>query len=174
MKNFACVVIFFSILFNSSNIKANEKIFFVDSIFILNNSLAGKSINNQLKNLNAKNAKNFKKNQSDLKLEESKLFSQKNVLEVNQYMQKVDAFKIKVNKFNQNKKSTLDEFNKKKRDAELVLSNMLAIVLSDYAKKESVSLILPKQSILIGKNELDITSTIKNNLDLKIKNVNIK
>ncbi len=174
MKNFAFVVIFFSILFNSSNIKANEKILFVDSIFILNNSLAGKSINNQLKNLNAKNAKNFKKNQSDLKLEESKLFSQKNVLEVNQYMKKVDAFKIKVNKFNQNKKSTLDEFNKKKRDAELVLSNMLAIVLSDYAKKESVSLILPKQSILIGKNELDITSTIKNNLDLKIKNVNIK
>ena len=174
MKIFALVVIFFSILLNPNNIKANETILFVDSVLILNNSLAAKSINNQLKILNTKNIKYFKKIENDLKLEESKLLSQKNVLEVNQYMKKVNDFKIKVNKFNENKKSTIVEFNKKKKDAELALSNMLANVLSNYAKKESVSLILPKQSILLGKNELDITDTIKNNLDLKIKTINIK
>ena len=52
MKIFALVVIFFSILLNPNNIKANETILFVDSVLILNNSLAGKSINNQLKILN--------------------------------------------------------------------------------------------------------------------------
>tara|TARA_B100000795_G_scaffold269018_1_gene257237 strand:- start:1397 stop:1921 length:525 start_codon:yes stop_codon:yes gene_type:complete len=174
MKNLAFVIFFFSFLLNPNYIKANEAILFVDSVLILNNSLAGKSINNQLKTLNTKNIKYFKKIENDLKLEESKLLSQKNVLEVNQYMKKVDDFKIKVNKFNENKKNTIVEFNKKKKDVELVLSNMLANVLSDYAKKESVSLILPKQSILLGKNELDITETIKNNLDLKIKTINIK
>ena len=76
-----------------------------------------------------------KKNQSDLKLEESKLFSQKNVLEVNQYMKKVDAFKIKVNKFNQNKKSTLDEFNKKKRDFFIVTDTPYLLSLRYIADK---------------------------------------
>ena len=71
---------FFIILLNSNYIKAKEVILFVDSVFILNTSLAGKSINNQLKEINAINVKRFEKTENDLKLKESQLLSQKNIL----------------------------------------------------------------------------------------------
>ena len=89
-------------------------------------------------------------------------------------MKKVSDFKIEVKEFNNKKKNTVIEFNKKKKDAELALSNILSTVLSEYAEKNSISLILPKQSILLGKKELDITETIKTTLNLKIKTMNIK
>lgn len=165
---------FFIILYNSNYIKAKEVILFVDSVLILNTSLVGKSINNQLKEINSTNVKRFEKTENDLKLKESQLLSQKNILIESEYMEKVSDFKIKVKEFNNNKKNAVIEFNKKKREAELALSNILTDVLSDYAKKNSISLILSKQSILLGKNESDITETIINTLNLKIKTINIK
>lgn len=168
------VIFFFIILLNSNYIKAKEVILYVDSVYILNTSLVGKSINNQLKEINATNIKRFKKTENDLKLKESQLLSQKNILIESEYIEKVSDFKIKVKEFNNKKKNAVIEFNKKKKEAELALSNILTNVLSDYAKKNSISLILPKQSILLGKNELDITETIINTLNLKIKTINIK
>ena len=165
---------FFIILYNYNYIKAKEVILFVDSVLILNTSLVGKSINNQLKEINSTNVKRFEKTENDLKLKESQLLSQKNILIESEYMEKVSDFKIKVKEFNNNKKNAVIEFNKKKREAELALSNILTDVLSDYAKKNSISLILSKQSILLGKNESDITETIINTLNLKIKTINIK
>jgi Skp family chaperone for outer membrane proteins len=168
------IFFFFIILYNSNYIKAKEVILFVDSVLILNTSLVGKSINNQLKEINSTNVKRFEKTENDLKLKESQLLSQKNILIESEYMEKVSDFKIKVKEFNNNKKNAVIEFNKKKREAELALSNILTDVLSDYAKKNSISLILSKQSILLGKNESDITETIINTLNLKIKTINIK
>ena len=89
-------------------------------------------------------------------------------------MEKVSNFKITVKEFNNEKKNAVIEFNKKKREAELALSNTLTDVLSDYAKKNSISLILPKRSILLGKSELDITEVIINTLNTKIKTIDIK
>tara|TARA_B110000027_G_scaffold132116_1_gene157649 strand:+ start:1110 stop:1634 length:525 start_codon:yes stop_codon:yes gene_type:complete len=174
MKFFFFTFFFISILLNSNDIKAKETILFVDSVFILNTSLAGKSINNQLKKINTENVKKFKMIQNDLKLKESQLLSQKNILVENEYIKKVSDFKIEVKEFNNKKKNTVIEFNKKKKEAELALSNILSTVLSEYAEKNSISLILPKQSILLGKKELDITETIKTTLNLKIKTINIK
>ena len=165
---------FFITLLNSNYIKAKEVILYVDSISILNNSLAGKSINNQLKEINTTNVKKFKKIENDLKLKESQLLSQKNILVESEYMEKVSNFKITVKEFNNEKKNAVIEFNKKKREAELALSNTLTDVLSDYAKKNSISLILPKRSILLGKSELDITEVIINTLNTKIKTIDIK
>ena len=165
---------FFITLLNSNYIKAKEAILYVDSISILNNSLAGKSINNQLKEINTTNVKKFKKIENDLKLKESQLLSQKNILVESEYMEKVSNFKITVKEFNNEKKNAVIEFNKKKREAELALSNTLTDVLSDYAKKNSISLILPKRSILLGKSELDITEVIINTLNTKIKTIDIK
>ena len=107
MKFFFFTFFFISILLNSNDIKAKETILFVDSVFILNTSLAGESINNQLKKINTENLKKFKKIQNDLKLKESQLLSQKNILVENEYIKKVSDFKIEVKEFNNKKKIQL-------------------------------------------------------------------
>ena len=48
------------------------------------------------------------------------------------------------------------------------------IILSEYATKNSISLILNKQTIAVGKKELEITNEIKENLNKKIKKIKIE
>ena len=54
---------FIVIIFQSNLTMANQSILYMDMNFLLNNSLAGKSIVTQLKNLNETNLKKFKKNE---------------------------------------------------------------------------------------------------------------
>ena len=70
-------LIFFLILFNTTLTNANDKIYYLDMDFLINNSLAGKSINKQIEQKNQNNIKTFKKKEQDLKKEETKLITQK-------------------------------------------------------------------------------------------------
>ena len=45
--------------------------------------------------------------------------------------------------------------------------------LSKYAEENSISLILNKQIIAVGKKELEITNMIKKKLDEKLKSIEI-
>jgi Skp family chaperone for outer membrane proteins len=51
---------------------ANENMFHIDIDYIMNNSIAGKSIITQLDNINKKNLSELKKIEDDLKKEEKK------------------------------------------------------------------------------------------------------
>ena len=46
-------------------------------------------------------------------------------------------------------------------------------ILMDYSSEKSISFILPKQSIIIGKSELDITKDIVVILNKKIKSIKL-
>ena len=46
-------------------------------------------------------------------------------------------------------------------------------ILVDYSSDNSISFILPKQSIIIGKSEFDITKNIIEVLDKKIKSIKL-
>ena len=50
----------------------------------------------------------------------------------------------------------------------------LTPILADYAEKQSISFILPKQNIVIGKSELDLTNNIIIILNKKIKTIKLK
>ena len=84
----------FSILLTNSVFSA-EKILHIDINFLMNNSLAGKSIKLQIEKINNSNTKNFKKLQTNLKNEESKLISQKDILNESDYLVKLNEFKKK-------------------------------------------------------------------------------
>ena len=46
-------------------------------------------------------------------------------------------------------------------------------ILADYSKENSISLVLRKKNIIIGKNELDITDDIIQLLNNKIKEIKL-
>ena len=46
-------------------------------------------------------------------------------------------------------------------------------ILSEYSNKNSISLILQKKNLIIGKNDLDITKDIIEILNKKIKSIKI-
>ena len=73
-----------------------------------------------------------------------------------------------------NKKEIINQIARLKNVAQRSLTESLTPILADYAKKNSISYIIPKQSIIIGKKELDITSSILEILNSKIKSIELQ
>jgi outer membrane protein len=162
------------ILLQFNNVYSNEKIFYIDMDFIMNNSLAGKSIMKQIKKKNALNIKNFTKQEETLKKEENTLISQKNVLDKKKFEEQVNSFKNKVSSYKSNRTKIANELSEKLTNAQKKLKNTLTPILANYSAQNSISFIIPKKNIIIGKTELDLTNTILKLLDSKVKSIEIK
>ena len=172
-KFFEYILILFILLqFNTAY--SNEKIFYIDMDFIMNNSLAGKSIMKQMDKKKALNIKNFMKQEETLKKEENKLISQKNVLDKKKFEEQVNAFQNKVSGYKSNRNKIVNEFSKQLTNAQKKLTNTLTPILANYSAQNSISFIIPKKNIIIGKTELDLTNTILKLLDSKVKSIEIK
>ena len=70
-------------------------------------------------------------------------------------------------------KKNKDNLNKKKIEGTNVILNTLKPILSEYSEKNSISMVLQKQNVIIGKKELDITNDIILILNEKIKKIDI-
>jgi len=162
------------ILLQFNNVYSNEKIFYIDMDFIMNNSLAGKSIMKQIKKKNALNIKNFTKQEETLKKEENTLISQKNVLDKKKFEEQVNSFKNKVSSYKSNRTKIANELSEKLTNAQKKLKNTLTPILANYSAQNSISFIIPKKNIIIGKTELDLTNTILKLLESKVKRIEIK
>ena len=164
------LVIFLSI---SSLVKAEQKTVYIDIDSIMKNSLAGKSISKQLEKINQSNLINFKKSEDDLRSEEKQIVSQKNVLSETEYSKKVSLLRKKISDYNENKKKIVNSLNKKQITAQASLINSLTPILADYSKENSITMIISKKNIIMGKNELDITKDILKIVDNKIKKIDL-
>ena len=61
----------------------------------------------------------------------------------------------------------------KDESAKLILKNINEII-SEYSEKNSISIIVEKKSIIIGKSELNITDDILELLNKKIKKIDLQ
>ena len=138
---------------------------------IFGKSLVGKSLNEKIKSLDQNNKKELKKIEDQIKLEDEKINSQKNILSETELKNKISE----LNKMIQKYKNISDEKNKNlkkiKIDSSKIILKNLNPILSEYSKKNSISLVLQKKDIIIGINELNITDDIIEILDKKIKKI---
>ncbi|MDB9832043.1 OmpH family outer membrane protein [Candidatus Pelagibacter sp.] len=165
---------FFISIFYSSFAYSSEKIYYLDMDYLMNNSQAGKSIITQLEKKRELNLVSFSKTEKDLKEEEAKIISQKNILNQTEFEKKVQLFNQKVSTYRKKRNDTITDLSKKRVEAQKVLLNTLTPILADYSQKNSISYIIPKQNIIIGKSDLDITKIILEILDSKVKNIKLK
>ena len=173
MTNFIkYLIIIFYILFNNVAL-SQENIYYVDMDSIMNNSLAGKSIIKQLENENKSFSNSFKKTEENLKKDKTKLISQKNILEKKEFDEKVILFQKKVTEYRNERQTILNNFSSKKNNAQKVLIEKLIPILAEYSESNSISMILPKQNIIIGKSNLDLTKTVINILNEKVKSIKL-
>jgi Skp family chaperone for outer membrane proteins len=61
-----------------------------------------------------------------------------------------------------------------KIDVRVDFSNKLNKILQDYAKNNSIQMIIDKKNILIGKNDLDVTQDILDLFNKKVKEIKSK
>ena len=154
---FISFILVFFIIFNVS---AEDKIAFIDLNYIYANSKIGKKIIKETqakqKNLN----KEFQDFQKKLDKEKEKLLAQKNVLSEEEFKKKLKDLETNLQNYNQiiaKKNKDLLEFQKKNKNE---FANTLKSTLEIYSKDNSISIILRKENLLIGKSNLDVTKDI--------------
>ena len=161
-------IISLSLFFLNINISKAENIAFIDLNKIFDNSDAGKKIIKQVKDKQKKNSNELKKLQEKFDTDKQKLISQKNVLSEEEFKNKIVKLENDFKEYNKkirNNNSDLTNFQLKARGE---FYNYLTPILESYAKENSISIILKKENILIGKTNLDISQNI---LDIFNKNV---
>ena len=164
---------FFLILFFATIVNATaEKIIIVDINSLIANSKAGQSIKSKLKEEKDSLVKQFKKKEEDLKKQEQKLVSQKNVLSEEECRIKAKTLNEKINLYKKEKKTKLDEVAKNRNKRVSILLEAINELLIDYSTKNSITLVVDKRYTIISKNEIDLTNVILDSLNEKIKKIN--
>ena len=139
---------------------AEEKIAFIDLNYVYSNSKIGKKIIKEIENKRKNINKDFKDFQNKLEDEKKKIINQKNVLAEEEYKKKLVALENNLKKYNEiiskKNKELIDYQNKSKNE----FKNALISTLAEYAKKNSIALILNKEQVLIGVKSLDVTIEI--------------
>ena len=150
-----------------------QKIVYLNVDKIMQQSIAGKSIIKQLENLYNKNLEKFKKNDEILKNKEKKLIAQKNILSQEEFQKELTSLRKEIINFQKEQVKARDNINKLRIGATNKLISQLSPILQEYAQKNSVSLILQKKNIIMGKKEIEITDEILKIINKEIKDIKI-
>ncbi len=140
----------------------------------MTNSIAGKSINNQLEKNHKKNIKNFEKIEEELKKEESEIIAQKNSISKEEFEKKIINLRNKASDYRKERTDNLNNLNNQRLDATGKMITLIRPILSEYSEKNSISLIIQKRNIIIGKTSLDITNDILKIVDEKINEISLE
>ena len=171
LKKFLIINIF--IVFFTLSYAEEQKIVYLNVDKIMQQSIAGKSIKKQLENLYNKNMEKFKKNDEILKNKEKKLIAQKNILSQEDFQKELTSLRKEIINFQKEQVKARDNINKLRIGATNKLISKLSPILQEYAKNNSVSLILQKKNIVMGKKEIEITDEILELTNKEIKNIKI-
>ena len=167
------VIIIITFCFNIVNADESASIVYIDMDKVMNKSLAGKSLIEQLDKIHQLNIKEFKKTEDSIKSEENQIMSQKNILSDEEFNKKINLLKEKINNYKKNRKTKIDSVTKMKVDATNKFFEKLNPILTNFSKKNNISIILRRKDIVIAKTDLDITDEIIVLIDSNIKKIDL-
>ena len=173
MKNIIFYKFFIiSCLFICNSVYASQTVRFVDLDYIFYSSNAGKEITKLINEKSNNLASVYKTNQNKIENFKNKLITQKNVLSNDEYNKQVKSTEKEIINFN-------NEMNKMNEDLKLLQEKskkkfleQINLILSSYAKSNSIDIILNSNSIILGQNILDITDEILVEFDKNVETLN--
>ena len=111
--------------------------------------------------------------EEELKNEEIKIISQKTVISKEDFEKKIMNLRDKANKYRKERNDSINNLNNQRLNATQKMIALIKPILSEYSDKNSISLIIQKRNIIIGKTSLDITDDILKIVDEKIEKITL-
>ena len=155
-------------VFSETNIK------FIDVNFIYQNSIAGKKINEQIKDKSKKMNKKLEDYKKDMDNKKQKLASQKNVISKEAYQKTFIEIENEIKEINSLIAKDNQKIIKFTNDAKIIFLKELNKIMEEYSINNSIDIIIKKENILIGKNSLESTKEILDIFNKKVKQIKIK
>tara|TARA_B100001287_G_C22380021_1_gene388360 strand:- start:4 stop:525 length:522 start_codon:yes stop_codon:yes gene_type:complete len=167
------ILYFLLILFLLSNkvYAENLTISFVDIDKIISQSNAGKKIQKSFDTKIKKENEKFAKIEKDLKNKEQDILKKKNILSKEELDKEIKDFQSTLSKFRKQRAEFNRNMTKKNLESTNKMVSEINKILTKYASDNSISLVIQKKHIIIGKSDLDITEKILKEFNDKIKSV---
>jgi len=158
------LILFFYIF--SGNLFA--EIFYIDIDKIINQTNVGKHINKEFQNSKKINEAKNLESKNQLKKREDSLISQKNILEANEFNNKLKLFRKDVSDFNQFSQKSIRDLQNKLMNNKADFLKLIEPILLDYVAENNITYLLQKKYIIVGHNDLNKTTDIIELVDKKI------
>jgi outer membrane protein len=169
--NSILLIFIFLFIFVQKAVAEDLNIVFVDIDKIIATSNAGKKAQSSMDKFAKKENQKFDSIESDLKKKEQEILKQKNIISKEELDKKVKSFQSELSKLRKEKIEFNRSIIKKNKDATNKIVNEINKILTQYASDNSVSLVIQKKNIIIGKTELDITPQILKEFNSKVKSI---
>ena len=162
------------ILLSINNLKAEDKVAYLDIDFILTNTIAGKLLLENLKKQEDIKINKFKIDDEKFRNNEKKILAKKNLVSVEEIKKEMNELQIEYQKYNNDKKKEIDSL-KKKRNANIInFINSINPIIEKYMTDNSIYILMDKKNIFIAKNDYDITQKLIKLINNQIKTFEIK
>ena len=161
------ITLFFFLLNNPSN--AEIKIAYFDLDYILSNTNISKKLFTNLNNSEKLKIEELQKQEQNLKNEENKILSSKNLISEDQLKNDIEIFKKKLSEYKVFKEDEISKLKEIRNQEVTNLLNSINLIIETYMNENSISIVIDKKNIYIAKKKYDIT----NNL-IELINKNIK
>ena len=171
LKNifFTFYLLFFFL--NFINLNATASISFIDLDYIFLNSSAGKKLQDKLDNDSIEIANILKNEKKIIEDKKQQLSIKKNVLSNEEYNNKFKLIEEQIVMFNKEIQKLDENIKKINNEAKIFFINEINKILTNYAKNNSIDIIINKKDVVLGGNKLDITDDILLEFDKNIKSL---
>jgi len=171
-KNIFLILFFLSITIN--NLKAQEKVSYIDIDYILASSVAGKSLLNKLKENEELKINIFKSKDKDFKQKESKILAKKNLISAEEINKELKSLQIEFNQYRKDKNKQVEELKKIRKKNIVDFLTLLNPIIEKYMSDNSIYMLIDKKNVFIAKKDYDITNDLIEIINNQIKNFEIK
>ena len=172
LKKFFFITFF--LLLSMNYLKADDKIAYLDIDFILANTIAGKSLLDNLKQEEEIKINKFKTNDEKFKNNEKKILAKKNLVSNEEIKKEMKALQIEFQKYRKSKTEEIENLKKKRNMNIINFLNSINPIIEKYMSDNSIYMVMDKKNVFIANNKYDITKKLIELIDNQIKSLEIK
>jgi Skp family chaperone for outer membrane proteins len=166
-------IIFFSFL-SFSELKANDKISYVDMDYIITNTIVGKSLLENFKKEEKLKLIKFKTTDEDFKNKEKKILAKKNLVTNEEINKELRSLQVEFQNYKKNKIKEINELKAKRNRNILNFIKLINPIIEKYMSDNSIVILLDKKNIFIASKNYDITKNLITLIDKDIKSIDIE
>ena len=169
--NFIRVLLLFLILNTHAYSNENIPVKYIDLKFVINNSIIGKKIKKIILNEGENLKKEHQKLEKNLENKKNEILSKKNILNEDDFKKEVSNHQKNVADYQKKQKADLNDLSKKNLEMSRDFMVKVDKIIIEYAKSNSIDLLLKKEALIVSNSKLDVTKNILIEVDKKIKNI---
>ena len=157
-----------------SELKANDKISYLDLDYIITNTIVGKSLLENFKKEEKLKIEKFKTSDEGFKNKEKKILAKKNLVTNEEINKELRSLQVEFQNYRKNKIKEIDELKAKRNRNILNFIKLINPIIEKYMSDNSISILLDKKNIFIASKNYDITKNLITLIDKDIKSIDIE